>query len=126
MNAYTLLSKITGTETNESFGKPFISLFSDVFKEEKPENIEAVAFICALYISFFKEQFPLEKLRIFSTNIKEQCSLFYFDCKSYDALLGQLPEEPFKMYLIGRELKFKLVEVKKQDIYGALDFYTNQ
>ena len=126
MNAYDLLSKITGHETDGSFGEPFIGLFTNVFKNENRENIEAVAFICALYISFFKEQFPLDKLRIFITNIKESYSLFYFDCKSYDTILGQLPEEPFKMCLIGRELGFKMSDVKKQDIYGALDFYTNQ
>lgn len=126
MNAFNLLNKITGNEPDKLFGEPLADIFTKVFNGENRENIVAVAYICALYISFFKEQFPLEKLRVFQTNIRESHSLFFFDCKSYDSIMALLPEGPFEMCLIDRSLRYKMKIVSRQDIYGALDFYTNQ
>lgn len=126
MNAYNLLNKINGGVPDKQFGEPLIDIFTQVFNDENSESIEAVAYICALYISFFKEKFPLDKLRIFQTNIRESHSLFLFDCKSYDSIMALLPEEPFEMCLIDRSLRYKISIVSRQDIYGALDFYTNQ
>ena len=132
---HTGMDSITGnllriiTEGNH---KPnCIELFKDALKKELTQcddkAIYAVAAICTLYISHFRAAFPMQKLRTFNTNIRQEITLPLFDCRLYNTILSSVPEESLEsVELFDAKNNIKSVPLKKQDIIEALDFYTNQ
>ncbi len=122
-----LLSQITGKSINITFGAPLSDAFSNAFPNASNEANEVVGIICMLYLSHFIAGFPLPALRAFITNIKEEVSLFSFNCKLYEKIYSEIaPESLNAVLLIDEDYEEKIFALTKHDIFEAFDFYTNQ
>lgn len=120
------LCKITGIKNlDEKFGEPFIS----AFKASIPnggEEIIAVSYICSLFLSTMLNKFPTAKLNVFVHYIKEEFSLFSFNCKMYDTIFSNMDNKKLEhVALLDKNGDFVFCKCSKQDIFEAFDFYTN-
>lgn len=108
------------------FGEPFISAFKALDQREENE-VKAAAYICSLFLSTIKAGFPTDKFHILVHYIHENYSRFYFDCRMYDKIVGQISDEALKkVIIIDKALNTVEKECSKNDIEAALDFYTNR
>ena len=118
--------RITGTLPPNGFGEPFTTAFSALYQGDKDE-ISAAAYTCSLFLSAILVQFPTEKLHTFVHNIQENHKRFSFNCKMYDTIFAQMKAEHLaKTILIGSDSSTTILECRKEDIFEALDFYTNR
>ena len=118
--------RITGTLPPKGFGEPFATAFSALYKGDK-EEIAAAAYTCSLFLSAILEQFPTEKLHIFVHNIQENYRRFSFNCKMYDTILAHMKAEHLTSTpLLNCDSSPITRECRKEEIFEALDFYTNR
>ena len=90
--AQNLLRIIIGSEPPETFGQLFADAFAATFGTKAGNNsYTAAGIICSLFLSVMLQEFPQTKLSTFAHNIKESCTLFAFDCKSYEAIYSAPP-----------------------------------
>ena len=123
-----LIKSVTGKECNiKSIETLERAIATGLSLPDDKENTYAVAAICILYLSHYKLRFPAIKLRAFYTNIREELSLPLFDCKSYNLILANINDNELDVFeLIDNNGNIKQVTITKQEIFEALDFYTNQ
>ncbi len=125
--ALKLIKLITGRECNTTFGTQLSKAFSNAFPGTCNDATESAGIECMLYLSHFKAGFPLQALRTFHTNIKEDISPFSFNCKQYEKIYSLIPHEALNnAILLDKDAEEKIFTLTKQDILEALDFFTNQ
>lgn len=127
VNIPETLATIIANEVHNCFGEPFLSAFKSINKDGDEEELLSAAFICSLFLSVIMEDFPTGKLNIFVRYTRDNCSRFIFDCKMYDTIFRSIQAEELKhVALIDKTGTTCFRECNKQDIFEALDFYTNR
>ncbi len=122
-----LLHSIIGTEHYIKSIDTLKQALDTALQPRDNEDTYAAATICILYLSHYKLKFPASKLRTLYTNIKEETSLPLFDCKRYSSILSAIDEASLQEFeLIDNGYNIKRLPVTRQEIFEALDFYTNQ
>ena len=122
--AQNLLRIIIGSEPPETFGQLFADAFAATFGTKACNNsYTAAGIICSLFLSVILQEFPQTKLSTFAHNIKESCTLFAFDCKSYEAIYSAM--QVCRTVLLDKECKPVEREIDKKEIFEAFDFITN-
>ena len=118
--------KVVGQLPPEGFGEPFISAFSVLYNGDKNE-IEAASYICSLFLSVILLGYPTSKLHLFVHNVQENYTRFSFNCKMYDAIFAHMNEESLSAtVLLDANSNTVVLQCSKEDIFEALDFYTNR
>lgn len=126
-NLTHVFQSIAGNEPPPLFGEPFMSAFKATYTSGSEEEITAAAYICSLFLSAISEGFPTERLHTFVNYVKERCSRFTFDCKTYDALLDKMENDSLRhVALIDSNAHTVFRECSRNDIKEAFDFYTNR
>ena len=118
--------KIIGIRPPEGFGEPFIAAFSALYKGERDE-ILAAAYICSLFLSAIHAGFPTTKLHTFTNHVHENFARFSLNCKMYDVIFAQMKKsDNLAILLLDSNTGFCLSSCCKEDVFDALDFYTNR
>ena len=118
--------KIIGTPAPQKFGEPFFTAFSRLYNGSK-EEITAAAYTCALFLSVILEEYPTAKLHTFVHHVQENYTRFSFNCKMYDSIFNEMNEEMLTaVALLKADNHSTTRECNKEDIFEALDFYTNR
>jgi hypothetical protein len=125
-NIAVCFEKIVGIEPPDGFGEPFIAAFSALYKGERSE-ILAAAYICSLFLSAIHAEFPTMRLHTFTNYVHENYTRFSFNCKMYDAIFAQMKvSDDFATVLLDSNAGLTLINCSKEDVFDALDFYTNR
>ena len=118
--------RILGIAPPEGFGEPFATAFSTLYKGDKEEIVTA-AYICSLFLSAILEGYPTTKLHTFVHYIQEKCRRFTFNCNMYERIFNKISLEQIKTVpLLRSDNQTTVRECSKEDIFEALDFYTNR
>ena len=118
--------KVVGVMPPKGFGEPFISAFSALYKGERNE-VEAASYICSLFLSAIMSGFPIPRMHLFVHCIQENYSRFSFNCKMYDAIFAHMKEESLSaVSLLDSDSQVVICKCCKEDVFEALDFYTNR
>ena len=122
---FELLSAIAQRPVRNEFGAVFAKAFSKKFTNRTTEEeLVAAGIICSLFLSSILEGFPTIKLHTFVRNIRDEYSLFTFDCKSYDPLYESI--EKNEILLLDKNCEYQTRNIAKNDILEAFDFFTNR
>ena len=122
-----LLNGIIGEQYNLRSIGTIEKALSAALELQSGEETYAAAAICILYLSHYRQKFPIGKLRLFYANIKEEVSLPLFDCKRYNSILSAIDDKELEAFeLIDERLSVKETGINKKELFEALDFYTNQ
>lgn len=125
-NVSICFEKIVGVMPPERFGEPFISALSALYKGGKDE-IEAASYICSLFLSAILLGFPTSRMHLFVHCVQENYSRFSFNCKMYDTIFALMKEDSLSaMVLLDADSRAAICECRKEDVFEALDFYTNR
>lgn len=118
--------KVVGIVPPEGFGEPFISAFLAFYNGEKNEVLVA-SYTCSLFLSAILLGFPTTKLHTFVHNVQENYTRFSFNCKMYDTIFAHMNEKTLSaMTLLDVNSQVAICECRKEDVFEALDFYTNR
>ena len=119
-----LLAIIADSDIHPLFGSNIAQALESTFgNEARPRSYRAAGVICSLFLSVMLEKLPSAILNSYVHNIKESCSLFSFDCKSYEAIYQAMKEK--KTILLCSNGEQKEVLIDKNTFFEALDFITN-
>lgn len=125
--AREILTEIIGKRVDNRFGSPIIDAFGSVFTGIDHKATESAGLECMLYLSHLKTGFTLQKLRAFHISITEEISLFSFNCKDYDKIFACIPQESLsRVILLNNDSEERSIELNKEDIFDAFDFFTNR
>ncbi|MBQ5895237.1 MAG: hypothetical protein IIW75_01560 [Bacteroidaceae bacterium] len=118
--------QITGRIPPKGFGEPFITAFSALYKGDRDE-ITVAAYTCSLFLSAILTGFPTAKLHTFVHNVQENHRHFSFNCKMYDTILAHMKAEHLTSTpLLNCDSSPITRKCRKEEIFEALDFYTNR
>lgn len=127
-NPAILLKELTRLQNANAIANPLATALHSTFPQADDNEIMAAAIICALYLSHIKEQLPIHILRTYCTAVKETTATIPFDCRMYDSITAALPlhNDTCPMLLLDTNGIPRSRNITRQDIYDALDFYTNR
>lgn len=118
--------QILGAVPPEGFGEPFTTAFSALYNGDKEEILTA-AYICTLFLSAITEGYPTAKLHTFVHYAQENYKRFTFNCNMYESIFSKMSQEKLKnVCLLKSDNRTIMRECKKEEIFEALDFYTNR
>ena len=118
--------RVAGVVPPKGFGEPFISAFSVLYGGEKNEVL-AASYICSLFLSAILLGFPTEKLHTYVHYVQENHTRFAFNCKMYDIIYAHMKEEALAaVTLLDADSRAVPRRCLKEDVFEALDFYTNR
>ncbi len=118
--------KIIGSQPPQNFGEPFFTAFSILYNGNKNE-ITAAAYTCALFLSVILEEYPTARLHTFVHHVQENYTRFSFNCKMYDSIFNEMDKKMLQAVCLLQPNNHSTTrECNKEDIFEALDFYTNR
>ena len=118
--------QILGAVPPEGFGEPFATAFSALYNGDNEEIVTA-AYICSLFLSAIMEGYPTSKLHTFVHHAQENYKRFTFNCNMYESIFKEMSQEKLKsVCLLSCDNCTIIRECKKEEIFEALDFYTNR
>lgn len=118
--------QILGAVPPEGFGEPFATAFSALYNGDNEEIVTA-AYICSLFLSAIMEGYPTSKLHTFVHHAQENYKRFTFNCNMYESIFKEMSQEKLKsVCLLSCDNRTIIRECKKEEIFEALDFYTNR
>lgn len=108
------------------YESPFDAMFFARFPDADKDGVRALSLICALYLSHLHCCFPLSRFRSVVTLLRENVSLYSFNCNHYDSLYARLSDDDCVNLLLLKDIgEPRSVELHKNDIFDAFDFLTN-
>lgn len=127
MNSFAReFERITGAPPPDGFGEPFFTAFSSLYNSGKSE-VTIAAYTCSLFLSAIIAQFSTSRLHTFVHYIQENYSRFSFNCEMYDTIFARMQEEQLsEVILLNKNAQPETHRCSKEDVYDALDFYTNR
>ena len=122
----TAVERITGTAVPAGFGEPFATAFSRLYKGCADE-VTAASFTCSLFLSAILEEYPTTQLHTFVHHVQEHYGRFSFNCNMYETIFGAMDARHLQdVCLLNGDRRPTYHVCSKEDIFEALDFYTNR
>lgn len=118
--------KILGIAPPEGFGEPFATAFAKLYNGNE-EEIATAAYTCSLFLSALFEKYPTDRLHTFVHHVQENYSRFSFNCSMYETIFKEMDEKSLRTVCLLNICNTPTVHnCSKEDIFEALDFYTNR
>ena len=125
-NIKEAFEKIVGITPPAEFGEPFATAFSKLYNGEE-EEITAAALLCSLFLSAIFEGFPTSRLHTFAHYAQENNRRFSFNCNMYETIFKEMDIENTQgVCMLNNSNQTKIRKCSKNDIFEALDFYSNR
>lgn len=121
-----LCRAVCTADIHAGFGEPFLTAFAS-FNGNADKRIIAAAYTCSLFLSCIINGLPTERLRIFTNTAREEYGRFIFNCKAYEEIYSHIERtDSDETPLLNKEGNCEFRSLSKNEIFEALDFYTNQ